>query len=149
METVQELFEILKSTPEMALWGLTIWCLFILGKLGSIVYALKFVFTLGINKYHDFRIKQLHLDSKDKEIEFSKKVSELNSRELKIDQYKLDTERQYEFISSLAKRFDKKKIDNVENVELIRLLDAIIGDNVYIHQSTIDTAIKAIKEYKK
>lgn len=59
MEQIQELFEILKSTPEMALYGLLIWCLYILLKLASVVYALKVVSQLAINKWHDYKVKAL------------------------------------------------------------------------------------------
>lgn len=59
MEQIQELFEILKSTPQMAIYGLLIWCLYILLKLASVVYALKVVFQLAINKWHDYKVKSL------------------------------------------------------------------------------------------
>lgn len=60
MDQLQELLEILKSTPEMALWGLLIWCLYILAKLASVVFALKVVAQNFIRRYFDFKEKSLN-----------------------------------------------------------------------------------------
>lgn len=59
MEQIQKLFEILQETPQMALWGLVIYFLFILLKLASWVYALKVIIQLFINRYFDTRNKEL------------------------------------------------------------------------------------------
>lgn len=60
MEQVQQLLEILKETPEMALWGLTLYFLFILLKLASWVYALKVIMQQFIKRYFDYRDKSLN-----------------------------------------------------------------------------------------
>jgi D-arabinose 1-dehydrogenase-like Zn-dependent alcohol dehydrogenase len=55
MEQIQQLIEILKSTPQMALWGISIYFLFILLKLASWVLALKLIFTQLIKRYFDYK----------------------------------------------------------------------------------------------
>ena len=60
MEQVQQLLEILKETPEMALWGLTLYFLFILLQLASWVYALKVITQQFIKRYFDYRDKSLN-----------------------------------------------------------------------------------------
>jgi len=60
MEQVQQLLEILKETPEMALWGLGLYFLFILLQLASWVYALKIVLQQFIKRYFDYRDKSLN-----------------------------------------------------------------------------------------
>lgn len=59
MEQVQQLLEILKQTPEMALWGLGIYFIFILAKLASWIYALKVVSQMFIKRLFDYKEKQL------------------------------------------------------------------------------------------
>lgn len=70
MEQIQELFEILKETPQMALWGLTIYVLFVLAKLASWIYALKAVVTLFINKYFENQKKKLDQSSADRILKY-------------------------------------------------------------------------------
>lgn len=59
MEQIQELLEILKQTPEMALWALSIYFLFILVKLASWIFALKVVVQQFIKRYFDYKDKSL------------------------------------------------------------------------------------------
>jgi len=148
MEQIQELFEILKSTPEMALWGLLIWCLYILAKLASVVWALKVVFQLAINKWHDFKIKTIALETSKTDLLNSENA--LKNKELhfdfKLKQIKLSEE--YADIKKLAKYFNKNKISDVEMDELRLLFDAI-KSTTYIHQSDIDKAVKKLKSNEK
>lgn len=60
MEQIQQLFEILKETPQMALWGLSIYFLFILLKLSSWIYALKIIIQNLIKRYFDYKDKSLN-----------------------------------------------------------------------------------------
>jgi C4-dicarboxylate transporter len=60
MEQLQQLLEILKDTPEMALWGLALYFLFILLQLASWVYALKLIAQQFIKRYFDYRDKSLN-----------------------------------------------------------------------------------------
>lgn len=55
MEQIQQLLEILKSTPEMALWGLVIYFLFILLKLASWVFAIKVIAQQFIQRFFDYK----------------------------------------------------------------------------------------------
>lgn len=59
MEQIQELLEILKQTPEMALWALSIYFIFILLKLASWVFALKVVAQQLIKRLFDYKEKAL------------------------------------------------------------------------------------------
>ena len=59
MEQIQELLEILKQTPEMVIWALSLYFLFILLKLASWVFALKVVDQQSIKRYFDYRDKSL------------------------------------------------------------------------------------------
>lgn len=60
MEQIQQLIEILEKTPEMALWGLGIYFLFILLKLASWVYALKVVIQQLIKRFFDYKEKNIN-----------------------------------------------------------------------------------------
>lgn len=60
MEQIQELLEILSKTPEMALWALSIYFLFILLKLASWIFALKIVAQQFIKRLFDYKDKALN-----------------------------------------------------------------------------------------
>lgn len=60
MEQIQQLLDLLKETPEMALWGLAIYCLFVLIKLASWVYAIKIVAQQFIRRYFNWKEKSLN-----------------------------------------------------------------------------------------
>tara|TARA_R110000772_G_scaffold35637_6_gene85834 strand:+ start:2823 stop:3176 length:354 start_codon:yes stop_codon:yes gene_type:complete len=60
MDQLQQLLDLLKETPEMALWGLAIWCIFILLKLASWIYALKIVAQQFIKRYFNWKEKSLN-----------------------------------------------------------------------------------------
>lgn len=55
MEQIQQLLEVLKDTPQMALWGLGLFFLFTLIKLASWVTALTFVVKLFIKRFFDYK----------------------------------------------------------------------------------------------
>lgn len=145
MEQIQELFEILKSTPQLALYGLTIWCIYILAKLASVVFAVKIICQKAIEKWHDYKVKLI--ESKEKQSELKQLISEKNVElervKLEYSKNQFTIDKEYGSIRRLAKRFDKMKIRDVEFDELIRLLDAVKSTN-YIHQSDIDKAIKKL-----
>ena len=136
MEQIKQLLDLLAETPQMALWGLGIWCLYILAKLASVVYAIKVIFQLAINKWHDYKIKKLELKSV---------LANVENEKIKLEQEQTRFRHDKEFadIKKLAKRFDKLKISNVEMDELCKLLDAVKSTN-YIHQSDIDKAVKTL-----
>ena len=60
MKQIQELLEILKQTPEMALWALSLYFLFILLKLASWIFALKVVAQQFIKRLFDYKEKALN-----------------------------------------------------------------------------------------
>jgi hypothetical protein len=53
MEQIQQLLEVLKQTPTLALWGLGMFFLFTLLKLASWVGSLTLIAKLFINRYFD------------------------------------------------------------------------------------------------
>ena len=53
MEQLQQLLDLLKQTPEMALYAAGIYFLFILAKMASWIYALTITARLFINRYFD------------------------------------------------------------------------------------------------
>lgn len=144
MEQITELLEILKKTPEMAIWGLAIWCVYILAKLASIVFALKSVFQLAINKWHDIKIKSIDLkvletDLKNSENEIKNKSEHYD---FKLQQIKL--EKEYYDVKKLSKYFNKSKISDVDMDDLMRLIDAV-KSTTYIHSSDVAKAIKKLQ----
>ena len=145
MEQIQELFNILKSTPEMAIWGLLIWCLYILAKLASIVYALKVVAQLAINKWHDFKIKGIDLQKNETELNKSKMDLLNQNRSSDLDKRELLFEKEQKDILKLSKLFKNSKISDIEMDDLRRLLNAM-KSTTYIHQSDIDKAIEKISQ---
>jgi len=145
MEQITELLEILKQTPEMAIWGLLIWCVYILAKLASVVYAIKVVFQLAITKWHDFKVKTIEVERIKVDLVNSEK--ELQSKKIRLDfeASKIKLTKEYSDIKRLSKYFDKLKISEVEMDELRRLLDTI-KSTTYIHQSDITKAIKKLQQ---
>ncbi|GAK96846.1 hypothetical protein JCM19294_1155 [Nonlabens tegetincola] len=140
MEQIQELFEILKSTPEMALWGLLIWCIYILAKLASVVYAVKIVFQLAINKIHDYKIKKLNLTNKE-EIDDARK--KLLQRERDI----ITSESSLSDLKRLANQFEKASISSVDLQDWTELIQTIRSTS-YVHRSDIQEATRVLKNHK-
>jgi len=60
MEQIQELLEILKQTPQMALWALSLYFLFILIKLASWIFALKVILQQFIQRLFDYKDMSLN-----------------------------------------------------------------------------------------
>jgi len=144
MEQIKQLLEVLQSMPEMAIWGLIIWCLYILAKLASIVFAIKAVFTLAINKLHLYKTYKLDVECKKLELEKSKSDIENQSKKIEFEKATLERNKEYASIIKLSKKFDKAKISSVEMESLERLLDVVKEDNIYIHDSSIRNAIKTL-----
>lgn len=141
MEQINELFEILKSTPELAVWGLTIWCLYVLLKLSSVVYALKIVASKAVDKVHDYKVKKLNLDSVSVREEFNKREKELNDKESAISLEK----RRVSLALEIMGFFERNSIDSSVNPEdLKRLLDAVKGEKAYIRRDDVNSAIDKI-----
>lgn len=59
MEQVKQLLEILSETPQMALWGLGLYFLFVLLKLSSWIFALKTAFQFFTKRLFDYKEKSL------------------------------------------------------------------------------------------
>ena len=59
MEQIKQLIEILEQTPEMALWAMGMYFLYILLKLASWIYALKIVTMAFIKRFFDYKDKRI------------------------------------------------------------------------------------------
>lgn len=135
MEQIKELLNILKETPEMALWGIGMYFIFILLKMASWVTALTVVAKLAINKYFNDREKSLEVESKRIEL-IEKDKLEIQREELKQSE-----------ANRVLSYFDKKTTFSVSKDKLFDLIN-VVKNGDYIHQTDIDNAIKAIIENK-
>jgi hypothetical protein len=126
MEQIQQLIEILKSTPEMALWGISIYFLFILLKLASWVLALKLIFTQLIKRFFDYKETLLNNEKERLLTELEIKQQELQN---KIQLQKTD-------------EFHKVLEDNIygDKSQILKLLMSI-NKGKRLHSSDIDKAI--------
>ncbi len=126
MEQIQQLIEILKSTPEMALWGISIYFLFILLKLASWVLALKLIFTQLIKRFFDYKETLLNNEKERLLTELEIKKQELQN---KIEIQKTD-------------EFHKVLEDNIygDKIQILKLLMSI-NKGKRLHSSDIDKAI--------
>lgn len=124
MEQIKELLEILKSTPEMGLWALAIWCMFILLKMASWIYALKVVIIYIAKRYFDY---------KDKKEDTALKLKEFQSN------------------SSIDLLIDKSSYnsDGECTEAMRRLLIAISDRGGSVFKSDIDRSIKILLDNKK
>jgi C4-dicarboxylate transporter len=60
METIKELLELVKQTPEMALWALGFYFVFVLLKLSSWIFVLKVIIKQFIQRFFDYKEKSLN-----------------------------------------------------------------------------------------
>ena len=81
MDQIKELLNILKETPQMALWGLVIYFLFMLLKLASWVGALTLILKQLIQRYFDSRDKLVEQSDALRIMEYfeSQKIGTVNS----------------------------------------------------------------------
>jgi len=117
MEQIQELINILKETPQMALWGISIYLLWKLLTLASWVYALKKTAQLFITRYFNFKDKKNDL--------------ELNSQEQK----------------AYNKFLEKDFITHTGNAkgQFNELISYLKNGGPYIHESQINKALNILK----
>jgi hypothetical protein len=134
MEQIQQLIEILKSTPEMALWGISIYFLFILLKLASWVLALKLIFTQLIKRFFDYKETLLNNEKERLLTELEIKQQELQN---KIEIQKTD-------------EFHKVLEDNIygDKTQVLKLLMSI-NKGKRLHSSDIDKAIVVLTQFSE
>ena len=63
MDQIKELLEILKETPQMALWGIGMYFIFILVKAASWIGALTLLVKQFIKRYFDYHNRKLDQSS--------------------------------------------------------------------------------------
>jgi hypothetical protein len=134
MEQIQQLIGILKSTPEMALWGISIYFLFILLKLASWVLALKLIFTQLIKRFFDYKETLLNNEKERLLTELEIKQQELKN---KIEIQKTD-------------EFHKVLENNIygDKTQILKLLMSI-NKGKRLHSSDIEKAIIVLTEYSE
>lgn len=152
MEQIEELLGILKGTPQMAIWGLAIWCLYILLKLSSVVYAVKVILQLAINKWHDLKVKETEIKKSEAHDEINKERLELSAQKIRLDRDKTDFDQTKKIYSQHYKRFNKLKITDLDLDDFNRLMDELVGldtnNSSYIHGCDIKKAIELAKKHK-
>lgn len=81
MDQIHELLNILKETPQMALWGLSIYFLFILLKIASWVGALALILKQLIKRYFDYKDMQVGQSQANQILEYfeMRKISTVNN----------------------------------------------------------------------
>ncbi len=134
MEQIKDLIEVLSKTPELALWGLGMYFLFILFKLASWIVAAKMLIQLFINRYFNHQESRLELQKE--ELAFQAETFK-EGPALEILEY-----------------FENKHIGKSQKMKLIKVLDAMRskspgGLRTYIHDSDFDEALEAIEKAKK
>ena len=129
MEQIQQLIEILKSTPEMALWGIGLFFLFTLLKMSSWIYALATVANQLIKRLFDYKEKEVDQANKSKE------------REIEIIRIKMEQDKDQDFIKFLDSSLYGDKS------ELLRLFAKINGGK-RMHSSDIDNVIDLINKHQ-
>lgn len=150
MEQIQELFEILKSTPEMALWGLLIWCLYILAKLASVVFAAKIVLQLFIKSWHEQKMKTLEIQNVEMRKVINKEYNITEAMKVELKEKEMLLNAKHDFASEVIKYFDKNSVNTVDKLRMIELFKSIKKkDSSYIHNSDLDDAIEMLKSKKK
>jgi len=130
MEQLQELLDILAKTPEMAIWGVGIYLLFLLLKLASWVGALTLVARQFIKRYFDSQEKKTEVLKIKSETEKHVSDNQLTVARLEKD-----------------KRFEKA-VDNAtyaDPSQVVALLSAI-GNGGSCHSSDITKAIHTIQQ---
>ena len=129
MEQIQQFLEILKETPQMAIWGLAIWCAFVLLKLSSWIYALKVVAQQFIKRLFNYK------DSK-------------QSTQVLLKEKELEIIKTTKWVSAIDRRLIINTNDTFyELVKELVNLDTRIS-TTYVHEGDMTRAIQIIKDYK-
>jgi hypothetical protein len=131
MDQIQALIDILKDTPEMALWGIGIFLSWKLLTMGSIVGSIAYVAKLFINRYFD-----------------NKESSRIRAVELENESKRLDLEQTK--LNDIIALFDESYIMESAKQDIPRLLNLCRrGNSAYIHGSHITEIITIIQEARK
>lgn len=134
MEQIKDLIEVLSKTPELALWGLGMYFLFILFKLASWIVAAKIVVQLFINRYFNHQESRLELQKEELAFQ-AEKLKEGDALEL-------------------LEYFESKHLGKSHKAKLIKILDAMSqktkgGYRSYITEDDLGAALEAINKIKK
>jgi hypothetical protein len=127
MDQIQALIDILKDTPEMALWGIGIFLSWKLLTMGSIVGSIAYVAKLFINRYFDN--KESHI---------------VKAAELEIESKQLDIKAKQ--MDELLSMFDSNCINSVVKGNLSKMLNGMKRQSEYIHVSDVERVIRLISE---
>jgi hypothetical protein len=136
MEQVQQLIEILKSTPEMALWGLGMFFVWTLLKMASWVSAGTMLVKLGINKLYSLKKDEIDLKGKELEIRLQEVI---NTKEK--SEHERDIKKGELIFSYLDKQSISKGVYKEDWEEVIDLTHKICKDShslIYMHKHNMD-----------
>ena len=144
MEQIKELLEILKETPEMALWGVGLYFLFMLLKMASWVGALTLVSKLFIKRYFDHQERSIEKDLQLANVKNKESLTKAKEKLLEDRTYLFDKKKRLDSIEKLSKVFRDSAISDVQLRKLEDLLKEV-KSSTYIHNSDIDKAITKLK----
>lgn len=152
MEQVQQLIEILKSTPEMALWGLGLFFGWTLLKLASVVSAVTMVVKLSINKTHDYMNRNAEFKNKEHVRVFHIKETELAMEKQKLDNdgLKLRKDEFIQFLDDISISKDvyqhhwRKAISKLHNIGHDYNLEY-----KYMHKQHMDLLLEILTQVEK
>ena len=133
MEQIKELLDVLSKTPELALWGLGMYFVFILAKLASWVVAIKLILSELIKRYFDYVEEKLDLDRYKAGNE--KALAELS--------------REYADAREILEYFENKTFTKTSKNDLLDLLREMKGEDRYIYDSEIEAITKLVKKRRE
>lgn len=131
MDQIQQLIELLKQTPELALYGLGMFLGWKLLTMGSWVSALVIVSKLFINRYFENKKENLEIEKIREQNRIA--ICNIESNDIKF--------------KNLNKYVEASTISGVE--PLLTTLIEELKSTDYIHSSDIREAIRVIRAHKK
>ena len=148
MEQVQQLIEILKSTPEMALWGLGLFFGWTLLKLASVTGAITMVVKLAINKFYDFVTAKLEHDSKEKDNSYDIRSREIGIREKEEKRERLEMRKDdlFDFLINQSSGRDVTREDWKDVIKLTLKMCRTDSSLNYMHKNYMEELKKVLKE---
>lgn len=147
MEQLQELLNLLSKTPEMALWGASIYFLFILLKAASWITAATLVAKLLINRFYDWQELKANTTTEQKklDLEITKeeraKVESMHNAE----RVKSDNAMQMRKSFPLYDIVDRETYDGGHSLQKLFLA---IGGGKRVHSSDIEKVTSLVIKEK-
>lgn len=147
MEQIQQLLELLKQTPEMALWGITIYFVFILAKLSSWILAVKLVASQFIKRFFDYRDRQIDNKEERNESNICIALEKIKTDKAEFELHMNNERNKLNEALQISKYFKNNSIDKDQVSDMFRLFEAI-KSTTYIHKGDVAAAILIINKNK-